>query len=386
MRRRYWWGLGILITGVLFAVGVHIVRTPEFSADYVSEDQQEELEAGLTLRDVVLEQQDDDGDLLWRVNADEVTYSPDQESANLVRVEGELFQDGELLYRVKSDRGVIRENGQVIFLEQNIVANGIQNQMVIKGETLEWRPEEDVMVVRENLTGSHPQVRAQAGEARVYNREQRMEFKEEVIASTVVPNPETDPWFKLQADTLEWRWALEEIGSDQSLRIERLQDNRVTELLTGQEGLFELAENRATVTNDVDVLLTEIPLIAESDEAIWNINEETIQVDRPVRIVNQEEKVTLTAQRGQIDTSEQIVYLTQDVVVEAAENESRMTANRLAWNLNDQTVLAEGAVNYQQQRDPQVTLSGPRARGRIEEQTIVVDGGRVVTEIVPDIE
>lgn len=386
MIRRYWWGLGILVVGAIVVVSIRLIRNSEFSADYLPEEQQEELEAGLTLRDVILEQQDDDGQLLWRVNADEVTYSPDQESANLVRLEGELFQDGELLYRVKSDRGMIRENGDVIFLEENIVANGIQNQMVIKGETLEWRPEEDIMTVRGNLTGSHPQVRAQAGEARVYNREQRMEFEQDVIATTVVPNPQEDPWIKLQADTLEWQWALEEIGSDQPLRIERFQDNRVTEVLTGQEGLVELAENRATVANDVDVLLTEIPLVAESDQAVWEIEEEIIQVDRPIRIVNQQEKVTLTAQRGQLDVADEVVYLNQDVVVVAEENASRLTANRLAWNLDDQTVLAEGAVNYQQQRDPQITLSGPRARGRIEAQTIVVDGGRVVTEIVPDVE
>ncbi|MGF1522559.1 MAG: LPS export ABC transporter periplasmic protein LptC [Leptolyngbyaceae cyanobacterium] len=385
MKRRYWWALGVLILGGAIVVGVRLLLTPEFSADYIPEDQQEELEAGLTLRDVTLQQQDDDGQLLWRVDADEVTYSPDQESANLVRLEGELYQDGELLYRVKADKGQIQENGQIIFLEQNIVANGIQNKLDLTGDALEWRSEEDIMLVRGNLTGTHPQVFTRANEARISNREKRVDFLGEVVANTVVSDPQQEPWTKLQADMMQWRWEAEELESNQPIRIERFQNNRVTEVLSGQQGRFELAVNRATVTDGIQVRLIQVPLMIQSEQAVWNIEQENIQVDRPVRINNQKEKVTVTAQQGQLDIAQNVVYLTQDVALVGQENDSRLNANRLTWNLEDQTVLAEGAVNYQQS-DPPVTVRGPRARGRIEEQTVVIDGGRVVTEIVPNIE
>ncbi|MEL6320653.1 MAG: LPS export ABC transporter periplasmic protein LptC [Cyanobacteria bacterium J06626_14] len=385
MGRRYWWALGVLIVGGVLALSARLLLTPEFSADYIPEDQQEELEAGLTLRDVTLEQQDDDGQLLWRVDADEVTYSPDQESANLVRLEGELYQDGELIYRVKADRGQIQENGQIIFLEQNIFANGIQNKMELTGDALEWRPEEDFMLVQGNLTGTHPQIRAQANEARISNREKRVDFTGEVVVSTVVSEPQQEPWTKLQANTMQWLWEAEELGSNQPLRVERFENNRVTEVLNGQKGRFELAENRATVTDGVQVQLIEVPLTIQSEQAVWNVEQENIQVDRPVRIDNQEEKVTVTAQQGQLDIAQNLVFLNQDVSLVGQENDSRLNANRLTWNLADQTVLAEGAVNYRQS-DPPVTVRGPRARGRIEEQTVVIDGGRVVTEIVPNIE
>ncbi|MBE7382119.1 MAG: LPS export ABC transporter periplasmic protein LptC [Leptolyngbya sp. SIO1E4] len=382
MKRGYWWGLAAVIVCVAVAVGFRTWRSPDFG-DYVSDEQQDALEAGLALRDVTLEQQDDNGQLLWRVHADEVTYSPDQESANLVNLEGELYQDGELLYEVKADRGVIRDNGQVIFLRENIVANGIQNQMVLKGDTLEWRPEEAIMIVRDGLTGAHPQLRAQANEARVYDREQRMELNGEVIATTVVENPEVDPWLKLQGNLLEWRWETAEIGSDQPIRVERFENETITEMLAGQQGLVELSENQVTLTEDVIMQLIDIPLDIATDRAVWDVDEQKINVDRPVEIVNSQEKVTLTAQQGQLDLAEEVVYLTQDVLVVAEENNSRLTTNRLTWNLVDQTVLAEGAVDYRQ-GEPQVTVRGPRAKGRIEAQTVVVDGGRVVTEIVPD--
>jgi lipopolysaccharide assembly outer membrane protein LptD (OstA) len=53
------------------------------------------------------------------------------------------------------------------------------------------------------------------------------------------------------------------------------------------------------------------------------------------------------------------------------------------WNVDTQTVVAEGQVNYRQV-DPSINLNGSRAVGRLDDQTIVVDGGRVVTEIVPN--
>ena len=385
MKRRYWWALGGLILGGAIAVGFRVLLTPEFSADYVPEDQQEELEAGLTLRDVTLEQQDDNGQLLWRVDADEVTYSPDQKTANLVRLEGELYQDGELLYRVKADRGQIQENGQTIFLQQNIFADGIQNKMVLTGDALEWRPEEDIMLVQGNLTGTHPQVRAQANEARISNREKRVDFLGKVIANTVVSDPQQEPWTKLQAATMLWQWEAEEIGSNKPIRIERLENNRVTEVMNGQKGRFELAVNRATVTDGIRLQLIQMPLIIQSEQAIWNVEHENLLVNRPVKINNQQEKIVVTAQKGQLDIAQNLVYLNQNVSLVGQENGSRLNANRLTWNLEDQTVLAEGAVNYRQSNPP-VTVRGPRARGRIEEQTVVIDGGRVVTEIVPNIE
>ena len=44
------------------------------------------------------------------------------------------------------------------------------------GNELEWLPKEDVLVVRNNLTGENKQVTASAKEARVFSRAKRMEL------------------------------------------------------------------------------------------------------------------------------------------------------------------------------------------------------------------
>lgn len=340
-------------------------------------------EVGLTLRDVTLEQPDETGQLLWRVKGEEVTYSPDRQVAQIKRPDGELFQDGEIIYRVKADQGEIRQNGQIVFLQGNIVATGVQNNAVLRGNELEWRPEEAIMIVRDRITGTHPQLRAAAREARVYNRENRMELEGSVVATTVVKDPNAEPWLKLQTEKLVWFWEQERVESDQPLRVEQFKANSVTDVVTGRRGNADLARRIVTLNQDVTLQLLELPLQGNSDIAVWDVGKQTVQIDAPVQLVQPREQVVVTANRGQINLAEQQVTLNQNVRAQGQRNRSQLVANRLIWNVDDQTLLAEGDVNYQQ-GNPAVSIVGPRAVGQIQDQTVVVSGGRVVTEIVPD--
>ena len=207
MKRSVGWLLAGIAGFAAIAVGVRTCG-PSGSWWENTADDSEQIDPQLTLRDVTLEQRDEAGNLVWKVDADEVTYSANQEVANLVNPEGELYQDGELLYRVKADKGIIQQNGKLLFLEDNIVATGIQNDMVINGQNLEWQPDNKLMIIRNGLTGSHPQVRAQADEAYIYDGEQRMEFLGNVIATTVTEDPDVEPWIKMQSDILQWRWEI----------------------------------------------------------------------------------------------------------------------------------------------------------------------------------
>ena len=87
--------------------------------DLISRDPGEELDAELTLRTVTLEQPDEDGTLLWRLKAESVTYVPDTQRANLVALEGEFFQDAEVVYTVEADEGEVLQNGNTLFLRGN---------------------------------------------------------------------------------------------------------------------------------------------------------------------------------------------------------------------------------------------------------------------------
>lgn len=375
---------GALLTLIVFVGAVRacqLVRQPGQEAAE-NETSIDPSEVGLTLRDVTLEQPDANGQLLWRVKGAEVTYSPDQREAVIKNPDGELFQDGELIYRVKADRGEIREDGKVVFLRGNIVATGIKNQAVLRGNELEWRPEQDLLVVRDRVTGTHPQLRAAAREARVYNRERRMELEGEVVATTVVKDPKTEPWLKLQTDKLVWLWQQEKVESDRPLRAEQFKNNAISEIIAGDRGSLNLATQVVTLRQNVALQLPKLPLQAASSIAVWDLKKQQVQIDAPLQVVQPQEKVVVTADRGQIDLANQRVYLNQNVRAQGERNQSQLTTRRLTWNVADQTVLAEGDVNYQQ-GNPAVRVSGPRAVGQIKNQTVVVSGGRVVTQIVP---
>jgi LPS export ABC transporter protein LptC len=368
----------------LAALGLYSWISPNaFNPNRPPEVATPDVEPGLTLRNVTLEQPDENGVLLWRVKGETVTYSPNQQVAQVTRPDSELFQDGEVIYNVIADTGEIRDNGNVIFLRGNIVATGVKNGSILRGNELEWRPEEDVLIMRQEITGSHPQLRAVADEAYVYNREDRMELKGNVVANTVVEDPQTEPWLKLQAQELVWFWADERIDSPQPLRIEQFKDKTVTDVVVGQRGSVDLADQVAVLQGSVAMQMLELPLHVASEAMEWRVAEQVVNVNQPLTVVHPTEKLTVTGRQGRMQLAEQVVTVSQDVVAVGERNQSRLTTDSLSWNVQDQILMAEGRVNYLQ-ANPGINLKGNRGVGRLNEQTFVVDGGQVVTEIVPN--
>ncbi|WP_155523710.1 LPS export ABC transporter periplasmic protein LptC [Nodosilinea nodulosa] len=367
----------------MVAIGLYSVVGPGFDPNNGADESANDPQPGLTLHDVTLEQPDDQGQMLWRVKGDEVTYSADQKVAFITRPDGDLFQDGKVLYRVIADTGEVRENGTVILLHGNIVATGVQNGSVLRGNEMEWRPQEDVLIMRDHITGTHPQLRAAADEARVFNRENRMELVGNVVANTVVADPKTESWLKLQAKELTWFWRDERIESTQPLRVEQFQQNAITDVVTGQRGSVNLADKLVALRGQVAMQMLELPLNMTSEALDWQVAKEQVTVNQPLTLVHPKNKVRVTANRGRMDLAQQQIALSDNVVAVGETNQTRMTSDRLNWNVETQTLVAEGDVNYSQV-NPAVNLNGSRAVGRLDDETVVVDGGRVVTQIVPN--
>lgn len=349
---------------------------------------EEEVETGLTLQNVTLEQPDDNGNPLWRVKAEEATYSPDRSIATFTRPDGELFQDGEVIYNVTADSGEMRDNGNTIILRGNIVAKGVQNGAILRGQEMEWRPQDDILVLRQDVTGSHPQLRATAEEFRVFNRENRMELQGNVVANTVVNDPQTEPWLKLQAQELLWSWEEERINSPAPLRIEQFKDTTITEVVQGQQGQVSLADQVATLQGSVTMQFLTLPLSVSSEALEWRVKEEQINLNQPLTVVRPTESLVVTARQGTMNLAEEVITVRQDVVAVRQQPQSRLTTDRLTWTIVSQTLLAEGRVSYQQ-ANPALTLNGSRGVGRLQEGIFTVDGGanndgQVVTEIVPN--
>ncbi|MBT9311456.1 LPS export ABC transporter periplasmic protein LptC [Leptothoe kymatousa] len=372
------------IIAALIAVIVVAVRTCQSSGDTLesiqNQEPTEQTEPELTLKDVTLEQPGENGGLLWRVKAKEATYSPDRRLASLKSPEGELFQDGKVIYKVKADQGEIREDGKSIFLQGNIVATSPDEDIVLKGKSLEWIPEDDLLMVKDSIVGEHPQLSATAQEARLFNKTKRLELFGGVVANTT-----EEPWMGFKSDKLVFLLDENKLQTDVPVQMERYvakKDKTVTDRLVGNQGEFDLTKQQALLQQQVQMNALKLPLQANSDEALWEVADGIVVLKQSVKIEHPKRKLTANAMQGRLNLDSQMLLLDGKVQAVSKDRQSLLLADQLTWNIQTQDVDGRGNVSYSQQ-DPAATVNGDRAVGNLERQTVVVTGNNVVTEIVP---
>ncbi len=359
----------------------------------------EAIDAELTLQAVTLEQPDVDGSLLWRLEADSVTYNPETQRAELLGLKGEFYEEGEKIYTVVADEGEVEQNGNTLFLRGNLVATRIEDELTLEGELLKWQPKQGLLrmgdfenevieadsELRSPVTISSPTVQAVARSLVVNNKQDRVNMDGGVTAKS-----KAEPWLTFVSETLVWQTDQSLIRANQQLTVERFATDdyeTLTDRLVGGSGNVQLDENIVTVEQAVQLDSLSEGLSAKSDRAVWNVNAQTVAMNQPVDIAQPARQLTASANQANIDLAEQIIYLIGNVQANGAKNDTRLAADSVTWETATQQVEAEGNVRYQQAANPAATLSGPKAIGNIEDGTLVVIGdasGDVVTEIVPE--
>ena len=340
----------------------------------------EEIEGRLVLKNATLEQSDEQGNTLWKIQAQEAVYTDDKATAQLDNLKGHLFRDGEVVMQVTAKQGTILEDGKKILLKKQIVAIDPRNQAVIKGEEVEWLTQEDVLIVRQKITGDHPQLRASAKQGKYYTGEQRLELEGNIIATT------KQPPLQMKTEQLSWRIAQKQVTGKKPMRIDRYDKNIVTDRIVADTSEINLATNIAILRNNIELKSLKPRLQIATNSAVWNIKQRLIRSDTPIQIVHPEEKITLSANEGTADLIKETVNLKGGVRGVSLTNKGDLYAQEMTWDIPTQIVKAQGNVIYKQ-TNPQFNLNGATAVGRLQDQSIVVDGGeggrRVITEIVP---
>ncbi|MEL7331697.1 MAG: LPS export ABC transporter periplasmic protein LptC [Cyanobacteria bacterium J06560_2] len=430
MKSRWYRWLFVVAAIVVLTFGLRACFFDDGLADI---EPQEAIDAELTLQSVTLEQPDEDGTLLWRLKAESVNYIPDTQRADLIQLEGEFFQAGEVIYTVEANEGEVLQNGNTLFLRGDLVATGRENELTLEGEKLKWLPKRDLLVMGEfedsdefedapaseltpdettNLstndeltpdalqllestppltsdkapvTGFNPQIKAVARIVKVNNKENRVELTGGVSAES-----KESPWLLFQSDSLLWFTDREIIEANQPLKVEQFDSDQyelVTDRLVGNKGQVELAENKVTLSEAVQLDSLTQPLTVKSKQAVWEVEAERVVMAQPVDIEQPERQITAQANRAELDLAEQVIVLAGDVKAVGKENDSRLAADSVTWQTTTQQIQAEGNVSYQQADDPDISIAGPRATGNLETGIVVIEGGEsgeVVTEIIPD--
>lgn len=418
--RWYRW-LAIVAVAVVIVVALHTCGIGSRVAERAPGEKQD---AKLTLQTVTLEQPDENGVLLWRLKAKSVDYSPDNQRAKLKGLNGEFFQDGKTIYTVVADEGEVQQNGETLFLNGNLVATSKANELTLEGERLKWQPKQDRLVMgdfeedasadatpnaaakpkndtdkltTDNLLSANPskppvkgfdsQIEVIAKLVTVANKDNRVELTGGVAAKSKVA-----PWMTFQSDSLTWLTKQKLIETNQPLKVEQYKREdyqTVSDRIVGQTGQVDLSKTIVTLNKSVqlDSLLSQ-PLKVQSETAVWNVNGQTVALDKPVKIEQPERKITAAANQGSLDLAKEVVYLTGDVRAKGEKNDARLAADKVTWQTGSQDVEAEGNVTYQQAAEPEISMAGNRAVGNLEKGNFVVTGGKsnngdVVIEFVP---
>lgn len=367
-------GLIILLLGLSGCGGPKKSQT----ADKLAQDSSaaQNFDNNLTFNDVTLEQVDEKGQLLWKVKAKQARYSKDQKIANVQSPSGELFQDGKAVYKIQAQTGEVQKDGQIILLKGQIIATDIQSGAIVKGNELEWQPKVDLLWVRNNVTGTHPQVQATAKEAKAYSRARRMEFSGQVAAIS------KDPALGFKSEHLIWEIAKQLVVVDKPVQLDRYVGTVVSDRAVADQAEVQLKTKVATLKQNAKVSVADPPLEIASNFLVWNLNDQTVVSDQRVDVLHREQQVALTANQGRGELEPRIFYLTGNVQGNGQRNQSQLAADQLTWFIPTQQIEATGNVVYTQ-ADPPFNLKGPKASGTLQDQNIVVSGGRVVTEIIP---
>ncbi len=372
-----------LLLWIIFLIGISACTQTNIQpspTDAKSKPSQE-FERTLTLDDVILEQADEQGKLLWKIKAQQVSYSKDQKMATVKNPVGELYDQGKLLYKVKADTGEFEQKSKRIFLRNNIVATDPNIGLVLKGKELEWIVQQNILVVRNTMTADHAQLQGVAKEIQVFYRQKRAEFWDKATVSS------KNPVVKLQSDHIVWLWDQQLLTSNLKTQIERYQNQILTDRGIGETAELNLKTQIATLRKNAQIALSEPPLQISSQELQWNYEKRTISSPQFITIIEREQQITLTANQGWGDLKDNIFYLTGNVVGIGQKRQAQLNANSVTWYVPEQSFTAEGNVVYRQ-IEPPFNLMGEKAVGKFENDTVVVTGGNtgtpVVTEIVPE--
>ncbi len=330
----------------------------------------ERSQTQLMLNNAILEQSNPENNTVWKIQAKSSLYTEDKQIAHLQTVTANLLQDDNIILRVSADTGEVRDNGNLIVLKNNIIAQDTRNGVIVKSDEIEWRPMENLLAIRKNPFGIHPNLEIKATEGIYHTDTQSLELQKNIVATTI------DPALQLECDRLVWQIPQQTLLSPLALQILRYQQNEtVTDRLVADGGKVNLKTNIATLNNNIELVSLEPHLQMATDSLSWNYQTRIVNADKPIQIIDREHTIDVTGNQAEVDLNQNIARLNDGVKGINRQNNAQIYAQQLIWNIDTEVIEAIGNVVYQQS-NPKVDLTGEKAVGKLAEEQIVVTGNK----------
>jgi LPS export ABC transporter protein LptC len=351
------------------------------------------VEGGMALSNVVLARSDAKGQLLWKFQAQGLTYGDRQQVAKAKTIKGQLYEAGQPVFDIAAEGGTVRQTNQQVRLEGKIQVSDRQQKVLFQGREAQWNPESGRLRVRNGLAVTHPQLQLWANELQASKRGREVKVTGNVLMETRTKKNGEPRRIRLRADQAFWAvdrntfkaGSLSDKVQQPTVQIERInnaQDNAPKEkaLALAGEALANLKTGVILLRSPVHLSMGSLTLT--SREIAWDTQAQKLSSSELLEIQDPLRQVSVFADRGTLIQPQNLLDLQGKVEVTGLRDRARLTSDRLLWNTQNQRIEARGNVNYVQE-SPAFKLRGPKAVGRLEEQTIRIDGPDVVTEIVP---
>lgn len=341
-------------------------------------DKKSRLDTQLVLNNAILEQSNQQTGTIWKIKAANIVYSEDKKTATLDKVVGNLIKNGKIIFKISADTGKVKDNGNVIILNEQIIASDPRNNIVIESNDIEWRPQENLVLIKDNFTATHPNLEVTAAEGKYFTNIESLEIQGKVTATS------KNPTLQLTSDRLVWKIPQAQIKSPNAIEIVRFdQDQKVTDKLVSDRAEVNLATYTATLNNNIELVSLQPNLQIATDSLTWNYQGRVGNAKKPIQILDRDRNLSFTGNQGEVNLQQQIAKLTNGVQGINQQKASELYANQLTWKLDTKKIEAIGNVIYEQ-ADPQVKVTGEKAISSFEDNNIVVtsDNKKQVTSVI----
>lgn len=348
---------------------------PETSTNTDTQD----TDSRLVFKNITLEQSDSQGQPLWKIKASQASYTQEKKVANLEKLAGNLYQDGEIVLKISAAKGKIEQNGEIIWLEDEIIAIDPRNGTEIKCKKAQWKPKQNLLLVDSQIIANHPQLRVSAQQGKYFTKLEKLVLNKNILAKAIKTS------VQLKTEQLTWNIPQEKLIGDRPLDIEKYQKNTVTDRLQVGKGDINLKTEIAYLAENLELNSVNPLLQIATKSATWDIKSRIITTENPLKIIDHKQQITVTGNQGKINLEQKIAYLKNGVTGESLREKAQLYSNYLTWNISQELFTAEGNVIYQQS-EPQFVATGNKAIGKLSEKNITVSSNgkeRVVTEIIP---
>ncbi|WP_448513920.1 LPS export ABC transporter periplasmic protein LptC [Parathermosynechococcus lividus] len=364
-----------------------------------------EVTGAVRLQNLTLRQTDDQGQILWLLQADGARYSDGGlQQIEIDNLRGDLRVAGKPTYTLEAKAVKVRQRNDQLWIEGRTTVTDVAARGTIVADQFVWRGDRALLQAQKNLQIRYPQVAITAQRLEADSQRQELRALKAVQVTSSLPEAQD---LRLSTDVLVWQQEQERllagVGGAGGVTVVGVAGDR----LRAQEAEWSIPQQQVTLRRSVQVDLQEPRLLARGELIQWRIDRQQIISDAPLTVEYPSQGITGQARRGVLFLDDNRAIF-ENARLQSQPQAAQLRAQRLTWRIPQQQVEASGHVEIQRpnatlrtaqlvwrmpqqeveaqggvfyhQANPRIQVRGQQAKGWLDRQEVIVTG-RVQTQV-----